>query len=83
METAEIYSRLTPIFRDVLDDDALVPTPELTAQDVDEWDSLRHIRLIVTVEKELGIKFTTAEISALENVGQFVALIRAKLGHAP
>jgi acyl carrier protein len=48
MQTAEIYSRLTPIFRDVLDDDALVPTPELTAHDVDEWDSLRHIRLIVS-----------------------------------
>jgi acyl carrier protein len=73
---------LTPIFRDVLDDDEIVPTPALTAHDVDEWDSLRHIRLVVTVEKDLGVKFTTAEISALENVGQFVALIQAKLGHA-
>lgn len=82
MEPQEIYTRLTPIFRDVLDDDALVPTPELTARDVPDWDSLRHIRLIVTVERELGIKFTTAEISALENVGQFVALIGSKLAHA-
>jgi acyl carrier protein len=82
MEAQEIYARLTPIFRDVLDDDDLVPTPELTARDVPEWDSLRHIRLIVSVERELGIKFTTAEIGALENVGQFVALIGAKLVHA-
>ena len=80
MEPQEIYTRLTPIFREVLDDDELVPTPELTARDLPDWDSLRHIRLIVTVERELGVKFTTAEIAALENVGQFVALIGAKLG---
>ena len=63
MEAAEIYLKLTPIFQDVLDDDALVPTPELTARDVEEWDSLRHIRLVVSVEKALGIRFTTSEIS--------------------
>jgi len=79
METTDIYTRLTPIFRDVLDDEDLVPSPELSAHDVPEWDSLRHIRLIVSVEKALGIKFTTPEISVLENVGQFVELIRTKL----
>jgi len=82
VESEEIYRRLTPIFQDVLDDDELVPTPELTAHDVPEWDSLRHIRLIVSVEQALDIKFTTPEISALENVGQFVHLIQSKLGHA-
>jgi len=82
MDTQAIYSRLTPIFQDVLDDDALVPHAEMTAHDVEEWDSLRHIRLIVSVEKDLGVKFTTREIAALENVGQFVTLIQSKLGHA-
>ena len=82
MNDAEIYRRLTPIFRDVLDDDALVATPELTARDVEQWDSLRHIRLAVTVEKAFGIRFGTTEMAALENVGQFVALIQSKVGPA-
>ncbi len=82
MESSEIYRRLTPIFQDILDDDDLVPSADLTAHDVPEWDSLRHIRLIVTVERELEVKFTTPEISALENVGQFVELIQSKLTRA-
>jgi len=79
METAEIYTKLTPIFQDVLDDDDLVPHPALTARDVAAWDSLRHIRLVISVENALGIKFTTTEISRLENVGELVGLIQAKL----
>ena len=82
MDAAAIYTQLTPIFQDVLDDDALVPHAAMTAHDVEEWDSLRHIRLIVSVEQALCIKFTTREIAALENVGQFVELIQAKLAHA-
>jgi acyl carrier protein len=80
MDDSEIYSRLTPIFRDVLDNEALLPTADLTASDVEEWDSLRHIRLVATVEKEFSVRFATTEIAALENVGQFVSLIQAKVG---
>ncbi|MDH5671420.1 MAG: acyl carrier protein [Myxococcales bacterium] len=79
METTEIFGAITPLFRDVLDIDDLELTPELTARDVDEWDSLSHIRLIVAVEQALNIKFTTAEISTLANVGEFVELIGTKL----
>lgn len=74
----EIYSRLTSIFRDVFDDDTLVATPVITARDVAEWDSLNHIRLMVSIEKAFGIAFTTAEIAGLENVGQLVDAIAAK-----
>ncbi|MCP5367806.1 MAG: acyl carrier protein [Hyphomicrobiales bacterium] len=80
MTEQEIYDRLTPLFQDVLDNDDVVPTPELTARDVDEWDSLSHIRLVVAVEQDFGVSFAAAEIARLENVGQFVALIRSKLG---
>jgi acyl carrier protein len=80
MDVSEIYGRLTPIFRDVLDDDDLVPTADLSAADVPEWDSLRHVRLVVTVEKEFGLRFATGEIASLQNVGQLVQLIQAKLG---
>jgi len=74
----EIYSRLTTIFRDVFDDDALVATPVLTARDVAEWDSLNHIRLMVSIEKAFGIALTTAEVAGFENVGQLADAIAAK-----
>lgn len=75
----EIYDTLTGIFRDVFDDDALALTSTMTAADVDEWDSLTHIRLIVAVEQEWGIRFAVPEITALENVSQFVELIHRKI----
>jgi acyl carrier protein len=78
MDEAQIFDRLTEIFRDVFDEDSIVVTPELSADDVDGWDSLTHIRLILTVEKSFKIKFSTSEIGKLENVGDLVALIKAR-----
>lgn len=79
MENAEIYQRLNGIFRDVFQEDDIVVGPDLTAADVDEWDSLSHIRLVLTVEKAFNIKFSASEIGNLKNVGEFVQLIQAKL----
>ncbi len=79
MQQQELYSQLTPIFHDVFDDEALVLTPELTAASVPEWDSFNHINLIVAVEARLKIKFQTAELEAMNSVGQMVALIEKKL----
>ena len=76
----EIYVKLTPLFQDVFDDDDVVPNDTLSAHDVDEWDSLSHIRLIVAIEGDFAMKFTTAELSTLENVGQMVGLIESKQG---
>ena len=70
--------RLTPIFRDIFDREDLVLTPALTARDVAEWDSLSHIRLIVAVEKEFGVKFALGELQSLQNVGEMIALIEKK-----
>jgi acyl carrier protein len=78
MDGSQIYSRLTDIFRDVFDDESLEATPELTASDVDGWDSLTHIRLLLTIEKAFNIKFSTAEIGKLQNVGDLARLIAAK-----
>jgi acyl carrier protein len=75
-----IYPQLTEIFRDTLDEPDLVLTPELSAKDVDTWDSLSHIRLIVAIEQEFRIKFGTREIDGLNNVGELAALIETKLG---
>jgi len=79
MDEAQIYVRLGEIFEDVFDDDSIAVTPELSAKDVDGWDSLTHIRLILTVEKAFKIKFATSEIGKMENVGDLVKLIKARL----
>ena len=77
MEQQEIYTRLTDIFKKVFDDDIKL-TPDLSAKDVDGWDSLTHIRLIMTVEKAFKMRFSTSEIGKLENVGSLAALIKAR-----
>ena len=79
MEQGQIYSRLTKIFEDVFDEDSIVVTPELSAKDVDGWDSLAHIRLMLTVEKAFKIKFSTSEVGKLQNVGELVRLIEGKI----
>ena len=71
----EIYAKMTEIFRYVF-------TPELTASDVPEWDSLSHIRLVLAVQKAFQTKFSAAQTANLKNVGEFVALIRARSAHA-
>jgi acyl carrier protein len=78
MDESQIYARLNQIFEDVFDDDSIQVTPELSAKDVDGWDSLSHIRLILTVEKAFKVKFSTSEIGKLENVGDLVALIESR-----
>lgn len=79
MDQSEIESRLTLIFRDIFDDDALALHADMTAGDVPEWDSFNHINLIVATEAKFGIKFQTAEIESLKNVGHFEELIEKKL----
>jgi acyl carrier protein len=78
MDEAQIYARLSDIFKDVFDEDSIEVTADLSAKDVDAWDSLAHIRLILTVEKAFKVKFSTSELGKLENVGGLVALIKAR-----
>ena len=70
---------LTEIMRDVFDDDGITATAAMTADDVEAWDSLSHIRLIVSIEKRFNIKFTNAEVERLHNVGDLLNAIEAKL----
>ena len=78
MNETQIYARLAEIFEDVFDEDSINLSPETSAKDVDGWDSLAHIRLILTIEKAFKIKFSTSEIGKLENVGDLVALIKER-----
>ena len=79
MERNEIYSKLNEIFCDVLDLDEVELTDESKADDIEEWDSLSHIQLIVAIEKEFKIKFTSLEIMKWKNVGEMVDSMLEKL----
>jgi acyl carrier protein len=76
----EINSQLTTIFRDVFDDPDLIPKREMTADDVEEWDSLSHVRLMNTIEKVFRIRFTAMQVGNLKTVGDLMDLLAKKLG---
>lgn len=75
----DVKAKLQEIFRDVFDDDEIELFDEMTSADVEDWDSLSHVDLIMRIEKEFGIKFTVDEITNTENVGQFISIIEKKL----
>jgi len=74
----DTWSRLQTVFRDIFDEDSLELRPDMTAADVEAWDSLTHINLIVDVEREFKIRFTTAEVTGLKNVEDLAALVDKK-----
>lgn len=75
----EIYERLNEVFRDVFDDEEIVVEDGTTSDDIEDWDSLEHINLMVAVETEFGIKFNIGEVNKFKNVGEMVDSIIAKL----
>lgn len=75
------FNTLQEIFRDIFDDEDIVLTRETTAQDIEDWDSLAQINLIVAIEKEWRIKFKLDEITDLKNVGEMYNLIGRKLNN--
>lgn len=78
MERNEILSRIQDIFRDVLDNEEIELTDTTVADDIEEWDSLSHIQLIVAIEKDFQIKFTSKEILSWKNIGELVDCIQSK-----
>lgn len=75
MSREEVFERVTDIFRDVFDDEELVISDSTNSEDIEDWDSLEHIQLIVGMEKEFKVKFDIKTVNSLENVGQMVDLI--------
>ena len=74
----DIKKRLNAVFRDVFDDETIAISDEMTAKDIDTWDSLMHITLVVAVEKEFGVKLNAGEIGKLKNVGEILSLLAAR-----
>jgi acyl carrier protein len=77
---SQIVERMQTVFRDVFDDDNLVLRSDLTAADVENWDSLAHINLILGIEREFKVRFTTAEVASLKNAGDLEVLVQKKVG---
>jgi acyl carrier protein len=77
--TSTIQTRLTDVFRDVFDDDALAIDASTTASEVDGWDSLAHIRLMLSVERAFKVKLSASEIGRLKSVGDLLELLERKL----
>ena len=75
----QVFKTVNDIFRDVLEDDNIVLKYETTSADVEEWDSLNHIALVVAIEKKFGIQFTAKEIQEFRNVGEMCDGIVVKL----
>ena len=82
-ELDEIKEPLMAVFRDVFDDESLVLHQDLSASEVENWDSLSHINLITAVERQFKVKFTTAEVASLKNVGDLAHLIQGKRASRP
>jgi acyl carrier protein len=83
MDEAIIWETCTKIFRETFGDDRLSIGPDTTAHDVEGWDSLTHIQLLVTLEKAFGMRFNTGEVAGLANVGEMVNLIARRAGSRP
>lgn len=79
MDRKEILAQVQDVFHEELELDDLVLNDETTADDVEEWDSLSHVQLVVALEKSFGIKFTSREILSWDNVGDLVDCIGKKI----
>ena len=79
MSRSKIYDKLTEIFRDFFDDVNIVINDETTSDDIEDWDSLEHINLIVAIEQEFGMKFSMGEVTGMKNVGAMVDIIQERI----
>lgn len=78
MNRDEIFKELDEIFKDIFDDDSISVNEETTSNDIEEWDSLEHINLIVAIEQKFGIKLTMEEVITMKNVGNMADIIMEK-----
>lgn len=77
-ERAAVAERLNAVFQDTFDDPSIHIREAMTAADLDDWDSLQHIVLVLAVEREFGVRLNPAEVGKLENVGKMIDLLLAK-----
>jgi acyl carrier protein len=74
-----VLQQVTEVFRDVFDADDLTIARETTAADVEGWDSLMHVRLMIAIEKVFRVRFSSSEVSSLHNVGELIDVLERKV----
>ena len=79
MSREEVYEALNEVFQDVFDDEDIRVNDATSAADIEDWDSLEHINLIVAVEKKFNIKFNMGEVNTFKNVGEMVDIIMTRI----
>ncbi|HUB46341.1 MAG TPA: acyl carrier protein [Acetobacteraceae bacterium] len=79
MGADDVARRLEAVFRDVFDDDKITLSPEMTAADVDGWDSVANIRLMVSIEEDFRIRFDVGEFQEYRNVGELIAAVARRV----
>lgn len=79
MSETEVLQKLNDIFRDLFELPELELNPGMSAADIDEWDSVNHVMLVVEIERQFKVKFYTAEVEEMKNVGDLVHMIVDKL----
>jgi acyl carrier protein len=79
MTKEQIYQELDKIFQDVFDDSDIHVTEKTTAADIEDWDSLEHINLIVAIENCFKIKFNMNQVTSMKNVGEMVDVIMGQI----
>ena len=76
---SETLTQLNEVFQDVFDDDEIVVARETSAKDIEDWDSLMHVNLVLAVESKFGVRFTSTEVASLKDVGELNDLVEKKL----
>ena len=79
MTNEEIYQALDEVFQDEFDDEAIHVEPGTTADDIEDWDSLAHIDLVMAIEERFGVKFTMGEVTGMKDVGEMVGIIQERM----
>ena len=79
MKEKDIKDKLQEIFRDVFDDEEINIYDEMTADDIEEWDSLMHIHLLLSIEKVFNVRFKTSEVMDISNVGEFIKYLKINI----
>lgn len=79
MSREEVYERLNEVFRNMFDDDSIELNDNTTSDDIEDWDSLEHINLLVSVEQEFNMKFNMNEVTNMKNVGEMVDIIISRV----
>jgi acyl carrier protein len=77
---SDILDRIQDVVREELEDDGIVLTPDTKASDVDGWDSLAHVRIVIAIESEFGLRFDTGDITSLKTVGDLARLVEVGKG---